>query len=363
MNKVLMIIMAAGAVLGGVDRLRGNKWGYGEKFEAGFMLLGSMGLSMAGMICVAPVLADTIGRIIVPVYRIMGVDPAMFGSVLAIDMGGYGLAKELATDAQTGSYAGLVVSAIFGCTVVFTIPVGMGMIEKDDREYFARGIMMGLAAMPVGLTAGGLLSGLSFIGCLRQNMPVFVLALLLLIGLIKFPNGMIKCFCLFAEGIRWLATVGLVLAAVEFMTGRNPVPGMVPIEEAMSVVTSIGVVLLGSLPAAEFLQRRLARPFARLGEMFGMNSQSLTGMFVGMVSALPTLTMYRDMNSRGKVVTASFLVSGTSMLAAHMAFVLSTEPKMLLPLMAGKFIGAVSAAALTVMLYGRLFSHQSNFSN
>lgn len=39
MNEVLMIVMAAGAVLGGFDRLRGNKWGFGDKFETGFMLL------------------------------------------------------------------------------------------------------------------------------------------------------------------------------------------------------------------------------------------------------------------------------------------------------------------------------------
>ena len=49
MNEVLMIVMAAGAVLGGFDRLRGNKWGFGDKFESGFMMLGSMALSMAGM--------------------------------------------------------------------------------------------------------------------------------------------------------------------------------------------------------------------------------------------------------------------------------------------------------------------------
>ena len=30
MNEVLMIVMAAGAVLGGVDRLRGNKWEIGR---------------------------------------------------------------------------------------------------------------------------------------------------------------------------------------------------------------------------------------------------------------------------------------------------------------------------------------------
>ena len=93
-----MIVMAAGAVLGGVDRLRGNRWGFGDKFETGFMLLGSMALSMAGMICLTPVLAQWLGQAIVPLYRLIGVDPAMFGSLLAIDMGGYQLAKELAED-------------------------------------------------------------------------------------------------------------------------------------------------------------------------------------------------------------------------------------------------------------------------
>ena len=194
MNQVLLIVMAAGAVLGGFDRLRGNKWGFGDKFESGFMMLGSMALSMAGMICLTPVLAQWLEGAIVPVYRLLGVDPAMFGSLLAIDMGGYPLAKELAEDPQLGSYAGLVVSAIFGCTLVFTIPVGMGMIAPADRPFFAKGIMLGLVAMPVGLVAGGLFCGLSVPTCLHQNLPIFLLALLLLGGLWKFPEKMVKGF-------------------------------------------------------------------------------------------------------------------------------------------------------------------------
>ena len=78
MNQILMTIMAAGVVLGGADRLLGNKFGYGDKFEEGFRLLGSTALSMAGMICLAPVLADVLGRIVVPLYRMIGADPAMF---------------------------------------------------------------------------------------------------------------------------------------------------------------------------------------------------------------------------------------------------------------------------------------------
>ena len=342
-----MIVMAAGAVLGGVDRLRGNKWGFGDNFEAGFMMLGSMALSMAGMICLTPVLAQGLEQVIVPFYRLIGVDPAMFGSLLAIDMGGYPLARDLAEDPLLGSYAGLVAASIFGCTIVFTIPIGMGMIPRADRPLFAQGIMLGLAAMPVGLVVGGLFCGLSPLACLHQNLPVLVLALLLLLGLWKIPDKLVRGFCLLAEGIRWLVTIGLVLAAVESMTGWSPLPGMAPIEEAMAT----GVVLLGSLPAAELVRRLLVRPFAWLGERLGMKPQSLTAMLVGLVSALPTLSMFPDMDDRGKVAAGAFLVSGTSLLAAHMAFTISTEPQMLAAVIAAKLSGALAAVLLALCLH------------
>lgn len=346
MEQVLMIVMAAGAVLGGVDRMFGNRLGLGEQFEKGFLLLGPMALSMAGMICLVPVLAEVLGRVIVPLYRLMGVDPALFGGLLAIDMGGYQLARELAVDPAVGSYAGVVVSATFGCTLVFTIPVGMGLIPKADRDFFARGIMLGLVTMPVGLIVGGLLSGLSLTVCLRQSLPVFGFGLLLLLGLWRFPDKMVKGFCLLAEGIKILITAGLILAAVEAMSGWNPVPGMAPIEEAMAVVASIGVVMLGSLPVAELLRRSLERPFARLGGKLGVKPESLTGLLVGLATPLPTLSMYSDMDDRGKVAAGAFLVCGASLLAAHIGFVAGTEPGMLVPLIGGKLSGAFAAVAL-----------------
>ena len=348
MNRILMIVMAVGAVLGGVDRIFGNRLGLGQQFEKAFQLLGSMALSMVGMICLAPVLADALGRVIVPLYRAMGVDPAMFGSFLAIDMGGYQLAKELATDPLIGSYAGLVVSAIFGCTLVFTIPVGMGMIQPSERALFARGMMLGLVAMPVGLIAGGLMCGLPLSVCIWQNLPIFVLSLLLFLGLWKIPQRMVKGFCIAADGIKSIITIGLVLAAVESLTGWNPVRGMAPIGEALSVVGSIGVVMLGSLPLAELLRRAMDRPFRWLGGSLGLNPQSITGMLVSLVSALPALSMFDQMDRKGKVAVGAFLVSGTSLLAAHLGFVVSTEPEMLSALMAAKLSGALVAAALAI---------------
>lgn len=348
-----MLVMAAGAVVGGIDRILGNRLGYGAKFEEGFQFLGSTALSMAGMICLAPVIADVLGRVIIPFYGVIGVDPGMFGSLLAIDMGGYQLSKELAQDPLIGSYAGIVAASIFGCTVVFTIPVGMGMIPEKDRDLFAKGVMLGLVTIPAGLIVGGMLAGISVPVCIWQNSPVFLLSLLLLLGLWKIPNRMIRGFCIFAKGIRCVITVGLVLGAVEYLCGYNPVKGITPLTDAMEVVAAIGIVMLGSLPVTEFLQRMLKKPFSLLGQRIGMNSAGMTALLVGAVSAIPALSMYKDMDEKGKVVNAAFLVSAASMLAAHMGFTISVEPEMLGALIGAKVSGAVAAVLLAMFVCGR----------
>ena len=56
MNTLIMWVMACGAVLGGLDRILGNRFGLGKRFEEGFELLGATALSMAGIICLVPLL-------------------------------------------------------------------------------------------------------------------------------------------------------------------------------------------------------------------------------------------------------------------------------------------------------------------
>ena len=62
MNQIIMWIMAVGAVLGGVDRIAGNRFGLGKRFEEGFTLLGPTALSMSGIICLTPLLCGTSRR-------------------------------------------------------------------------------------------------------------------------------------------------------------------------------------------------------------------------------------------------------------------------------------------------------------
>lgn len=348
-SRIIMYVMAFGALLGGADLILGNRFGFGERFEEAFRLIGPIGLSMAGIICLAPVLSNLLGHVIVPLFTALGLDPGMFGSILAIDMGGYQLAMELAADPEMGKFSGIIVSAIFGCTIVFTIPVGLRIMEEDDRPYFTKGILLGLVCMPVAILLGGLLLGLPFGKVIRNTLPILLISLSLFIGIVRNPKAVARGFQGFAKLIQALATLGLILGAVQFMTGLDILNGMTPLKEAMEVVCSIAIVMLGSMPLAELLRRILKVPFAWIGKHTGLNSTSTTGILIGMVSVAPALAMIPHMDKRGKVVNGAFVVCGASAFAAHLGFAVSTQPELVPALLAVKLLGGFLGVVIALL--------------
>lgn len=349
MEQALMWVMAAGALLGGLDRIFGNRFGLGKRFEEGFHTLGPTALSMAGILCLVPLLTKLLSTVVAPLCGRLGLDPAMFAGVLAIDMGGYQLAMDLAQNPLLGKYSGILVGATLGCTVSFTIPVGMGMLAREDQADFAKGILFGLIALPAGLLAGGLMCGLTVGELIWQSLPILILSALLLLGIWKKRDAMLRGFAVFARIIEIAATVGLVGGAVKQMTGFDLIPGLAPMEDGMAVVASIGVVLLGSLPMAELAQRALRRPLAWVGKKTGMNSASVSGLLISMVTVLPTILMVREMDRRGKVVNAAFVVCATGAFAAHLGFTAGMEPSMLGSLLTAKLLGGMTGVVIALL--------------
>ena len=153
-HEILIGIMAVFALLGGIDRILGSRFGLGPRFEEGILAMGTLGLAMIGIVCLAPVLARLLRPIVVPVYGFLGADPAMFaGTLLACDMGGASLARELALSPEAAGLGGILTGSMLGATVVFTIPVAMGLLRQEDRPAMAKGILCGIVAIPLGILA------------------------------------------------------------------------------------------------------------------------------------------------------------------------------------------------------------------
>ncbi|SWU65328.1 ethanolamine permease [Klebsiella pneumoniae] len=173
-NEIIMYIMMFFMLIAAVDRILSQFGGSarflgklgksiegsGGQFEEGFMAMGALGLAMVGMTALAPVLAHLLGPVIIPLYEMLGANPSMFaGTLLACDMGGFFLAKELAGgDVAAWMYSGLILGSMMGPTIVFSIPVALGIIEPTDRRWLALGVLAGIVTIPIGCIAGGLVA-------------------------------------------------------------------------------------------------------------------------------------------------------------------------------------------------------------
>lgn len=331
--------MGFGALIGGADHLLGNRFGLGQRFEEAFRLLGPLALSMTGIICLAPLISGGLSGVVVPLFQALGLDPAMFGGILPIDMGGYQLAMDLAADPAVGRFSGIIVSASFGCCVVFIIPVGLGMMSEADQPWFTRGILLGLLSLPFCLVLGGLACGLTLSTVLGNSLPIVLSCGALLLGMRRWRDRIVRIFQCLSRWIQKIAILGLTLGAFLHLTGWALPGNLTPLTEAMDVACSIAIVMLGSMPLAELLQMVMKVPFAWIRRRTGLNAASTTGLLVGAVSTVPGLAMFSRMDPRGKVVNAAFLVCGASTFAAHMGFAVTVEPEMVPALLLAKLSG------------------------
>lgn len=267
-NEIIMYIIAFFMVLGAVDKCLGNKFGLGEQFEEGIMAMGSLALSMVGIITLAPVLANILKPVVVPLYTALGADPAMFATtLLANDMGGFPLAMQLAQDPQAGLFAGAILGAMMGPTIVFTIPVALGIIEKEDQQYLATGVLSGLITIPIGCFVGGIIAGFPVIMILKNLVPILLVAVLIMIGLWLKPDAMIKGFTIFGKFVVIVAIAGLVLGALQLLVGITVIDGIAPVSEGIEVVGGIALTLAGAFCLVFVITKVFNKPLMKLGKL------------------------------------------------------------------------------------------------
>lgn len=350
-EEILMWIFGAFAVLGALDRVFGNRLGLGEKFEEGILAMGSLAMAMIGIITLAPVLANFLKPVVVPVYEFLGADPAMFaGTILACDMGGGALAAELTADTDAALLGGVVTGSMLGATVVFTIPVAMGILEEADRPALARGVLCGLVTIPVGVLAGGLVAGFGMGMILRNLVPIILIAMLIALGLWKAEKWMIRGFAAFGKAVVTVITVGLAAAILQALTGFAVIPGMADIEEGFLTVGQIAIILAGAFPLVFLLTKAIKKPLEGVGRLLGIGDVAAAGLVASLANSIATFGLVKNMDRRGKVVNIAFAVSAAFVFGDHLGFTAGFAPEMLPAVITGKLVGGVCAVAVALWM-------------
>ena len=343
------------ALIGLFDRLIGNKLGLGTEFEKGINLLGTLLLTMTGMIVLAPFLADIMTPLFNFVYTKAGIDPSVLtSSVFANDMGGAQLAKAVCKSESLGAFNGLVIGSMMGATISFTVPFAVGYLGRKHQKEFTLGLLCGIVTVPLGCLAGGLIGGISATAVLINLIPLTAFAGILSLTLLFFPKACIRAFKWFGIFIKVLVSAGLAFGMIRFLTGYEIVKGLGTFEEGAEICLKCAVALSGAFPLLKILSLLLKKPLGLLSRLLKVNEKSTLGFISSMASNVPTFEMMKAMDKKGAVLNCAFAVSGSFVIADHLAFTLAFDGAYLGQVVVAKLVGGITAVIFADFIYKKV---------
>lgn len=351
LSQVITWLALIFLVLGAVDYVLGGRFGLGQEFERGIMTTGRLLLCIAGFIIMAPAIARGISPVISPALRMVGADPSLFaGLILASDSGGSVLAMELADRADAGLFNGQIVGATLGTTMMFNIPMVLQSVSPGRRKEVVYGLLIGIITIPVGCFTAGVVGGFSLCMVARNMMPVVVLSAVLMLVLVFFQEKVVMLFQFWSKIVLSISVLGIVLGTFQMLGGIQIIPGMAPLEESFQIVGGICVFLAGMFPLVAVVRRGFQRQFQAIGRCLHISQSAVDGLLSTLINNLPMLSSMEEMDGRGRMINAAFLVSASFVLGDHLAYASQTAPEVIGSLVSGKLIGG--AAAVLVVLLG-----------
>lgn len=371
-NTVIMMVMALFCIVGGVDKICGNKYGYGEKFDEAFATMKPLALAMIGIITLVPILQLVLGPIITPIYEFFGASPAMFaGTILPVDSGAYPLAMQLAGEnTAIGNFSGVVLGSTFGCIFIGMIPISLSILKEEDYDCFAAAVLVAIITIPLGCIAGGLVMNMttykiSLMEILINLIPVIIVAALVALGLALRPRQVMNAFCAIGKGMQALMNIAIVLSMLQAVTGlRLPLfylmvepaveGGLSPLQESILIVGNIALVLAGAFPMVLWFTRTFKKPIQKMAEKLGMDEAGGAALIATLASYFPALELIKDMNAKSRLLVLTFSISATFVLGDHLGFTAGVESEMIFPMIVTKMVAGITALLLANILAPKL---------
>lgn len=347
----MLYLMLVFSVLGGIDKLLNNKHGLGVKFEEGFKAMGGLALTIIGIYSFSPLIAKFLLPILLPLSKLLNVDPSVFlSSILATDLGAYTTSVEMAHFNVMAEYNSLILGSMLGATISFTIPIAISLIPNKDTPLFAKGILAGIVTIPIGMIVSGLIIGIPFSQIMINLFPIIIFVIIIFVTMIKAQEKLIQVFSIFGKAILTISTIGLIISILNFTLGVELIEDMLPLEEGAIVVINISIVLSGAYPMLYFVSRKGHRVFRKITEKYELDEYSVLGLVSSLASCIPMFGVFENMNDKGKVLNSAFAVSGAFTLGGQLGYVTSVAPEYVDAFIIGKLVAGVLAVGLSVIM-------------
>ncbi len=351
MEKIVLYIVGSFFILGILDYIIGGKLNLNKGIESGIQSMGSLSLSMIGILSITPIISDLLIKYITPLSNNRFLNPSiMVSSIIAVDMGGYRITEAIANNTSEVYFSGILIASMLGCTISFTLPLALGMVKEKYLDILCKGILCGIGTLPVGLFLGGLLLKIPISLILINILPIAIISILIIIGLNKFPSIMIKSFKVLAKIIFIIGIIGLGLQGVRAITGIALVNNLLPLEEAITIVGKIAIFLSGANVMLEVIKKLFKKQIEKLENVMNINSYSVTALIGSLASAVIVFTDFDKLDNRGKVICSAFSVGGAYVFGGQLAYIVAEAKEVAHIYIIVKLISGLLAIAIALRM-------------
>lgn len=374
-GEIVVYIIMVCAIIGCIASILKKESKLGNEFLEGINSIGTIFLPVAGIMASAPYLTLFVSSIFGPLFGLVGADQSMAATTfIAVDMGGYQLAEQLAETKESWIMA-MATGYMAGATIVFSIPVALKMLRKEDRRYLAMGTMVGFITIPIGVlvtssiialtnpiiretistTGEGTYELMLSFGLIFSNLiPLIIICGLIALGLYYKPEMMIKGFNIFGQVMDSTLRIVFVLCVVEYFTGTfttlfgswgfEPIiADEADINRALEISGYIGIMLCGAFPMVYMIKTYLTKPLSVIGGKLGLSSDATAGILAGTANVLALFGMVKDLKPADKVICIAYSVCCAFLIGDHLAFTANFQPSLILPIMLGKLCAGILA--------------------
>lgn len=381
-GQFVVYAIVISALIGAVCAIVQPKKGLGKEFIEGIYSIGPIFLSVAGIFAYIPYIAEFIQQIFAPIFHLTGADSSMAATtIIAVDMGGYQLAQRIAATKEDWIIA-MMTGYMAGATIVFSIPVGLTIIEKKEQSYFALGMLSGILSIPIGvfvssfiiavtkpfiretITTNGTATyqlSIQYIQIFKNLIPLIIICILLAIGLLFFSNSMIKGFLLLGCVLNIGTKLFLAFFIAEHFTGFfscifgnwafDPVFADASNQErALEIAGYTSLMLSGAFPLVYMIKKAVYKILNQFQKQFSFDLDTIVGSVTASANILALYPMLKDMKAKNKVQTIAFAVCGAFLIGDHLSFTANFQPTLIVPL----FLGKLTAGCFAVLIANKI---------
>lgn len=344
----------------------------------GLYTIGHIFVAIAGIFAIIPHLVGMLEKLIVPFYKSTLLEPSLaITSILAVDMGGYQVAMQVC-ESYEGLAMAMFVGYMSGATIVFSIPVGLRILDVSLHKDFALGIMIGFLSIPFGVFVSCLIAILSPVSIretistqgvgthmltldilfvLYNLLPLFIFSLAISLGLYFAREIMIKIFRGFGYIIDVWCKVFLALFLIEHFSGFfSHYFGGFPFDavfadstdqvRALEIAGYTGLMLSGAFVMCYLLNLFLESK-RELFTHFRIDVTLISGIMACSSNVLVGYPMLAQMASDIRIKVIAFSVCGGFLLGDHLSFSANFQPSLIVAVSVGKIVGGILSIYLT----------------